>query len=105
MQRTPPKLGPPQHYIHVVWLDAPEGEPSEYFDELDGQRWTIRCVRKFADGSLAAFSYDTPNWADVMPAADVPPSEIIDQDPQFSARDISAEDFATIWKTASGEPT
>jgi hypothetical protein len=41
---TPPTLGPPASYIHVIWLAAFPGDVHEYYDELDAGRWSIRCV-------------------------------------------------------------
>src|SRR5882724_2497942 len=52
-----PELGPPACYFHGVWVGAPEDEAVEWYDELDALRWSIRCVRKFRDGSLKAYSY------------------------------------------------
>jgi hypothetical protein len=43
-----PELGPPASYFHGIWVDAPEEEAVEWYDELDALRWSIRCVRKFA---------------------------------------------------------
>ena len=34
----------------------------ERFDELDAERWPIRCVRRFRDGALKAYSYASPDW-------------------------------------------
>jgi len=47
-----PELGPPASYFHGTWIGAPEEEAVEWYDELDAERWSIRCVRKFRDGSL-----------------------------------------------------
>src|ERR1043166_7129706 len=50
----PPELGPPDSYFYGVWIDATEDEPREYYDELDADRWSIRCVRKYRDGRFEA---------------------------------------------------
>lgn len=39
-----PELGPPASYFHGIWVDAPEEEAVEWYDELDALRWSIRCV-------------------------------------------------------------
>jgi hypothetical protein len=60
----PPELGPPVSWFHGVWVSAPDDEPVDWFDELDALRWSIRCVRKFRDGSMRACSYASSNWRD-----------------------------------------
>jgi hypothetical protein len=85
----PPRLGPPDSYFHGIWIAATENEPVEWYDELDASRWSIRCVRKYRDGRLKAYSYTTDNWQDVMPEAPIPPIADINRDSDFSAREIS----------------
>jgi len=64
-------------------------------------RWSIRCVRKYRDGRLEAHSYADENWRDVMPERPIPPLAIINQDPQFSAKEISKAEFDTVWNEAN----
>jgi hypothetical protein len=96
----PPRLGPADSYFHGVWIDAPEGEAVDWYDELDASRWSIRCIRKYRDGRLEAFSYDSENWRDVMPEAPIPPVALINLDSQFSAEEISKSEFEDLWKAA-----
>lgn len=96
----PPQLGPAVHYIHVICLAACADEPQEYYDELDAERWTRRCVRRFRNGQLAAYSYRSNNWRDVMPEAAMPLASEIDKDTQFRARDISQDEFEAVWAEA-----
>lgn len=98
----PPQLGPPQSYFHCVWIDAREDEPVDWFDELDALRWSIRCVRRYRDGRFEAYSYASDNWRDVMPEAPVPPLAVINQDSQFSAKEISKAEFEIVWNLANG---
>ena len=97
----PPKLGPPESYFHGVWFGAGEDDPIEYYDELDSSRWSIRCVRKYRDGSLEAFSYASENWRDKMSESSLPPVEVINQNPEFAAREISKDEFEAIWSRAT----
>lgn len=94
----PPKVGPPLSYIHVVWLDAPDDQPVEYFDELDIERWSIRCIRKYRNGSTVRFDYHSANWRDLMPDAAIDEPDKINRDSQFRARVISRDVFDDIWK-------
>jgi hypothetical protein len=98
----PPKLGPPESYFHGVWFGAGEDDPIEYYDELDPLRWSIRCVRKYRDGRLEAFSYASDNWRDKMPGCSVPLVEEINQTPsETAAREISKGEFEAIWAQAT----
>jgi hypothetical protein len=96
----PPELGPPESWFCGVWLSANEDEPYEWYDELDASRWSIRCVRKYRDGRLEAYSYASDNWRDVMPETPIPPVETINRDPEFSAREISRAEFEAVWSEA-----
>jgi hypothetical protein len=97
----PPELGPPDSYFYGVWIDAMEDEPLEWYDELDASRWSIRCVRKYRDGRLEAYSYSSDNWRDVMPEAPIPPLAVINQDENFSAKEISKAEFEAVWDQAN----
>jgi hypothetical protein len=88
--------------LFARWLSAPEGEPVEWYDELDASRLSIRCVRKLRDGSLLAHSYACPNWRDVMPEGAVPSVDKINLDPEFEAKEITASEFEKLWSRAVG---
>lgn len=100
MEPGPPVLGPPASWFHGVWLDAPPDEPVDWYDELDPERWSIRCVRRFRDGSLKARSYASADWRSQMPEAPIPPLEEINENPEFRAREISQDEFEVAWKEA-----
>jgi hypothetical protein len=100
MNHLPPTLGSPASYIHVIWLAAFPEDVHEFYDELDAERWSIRCVRVYRDRSSTAFSYDSPNWRDVMPEAAIDEPDVINRDSQFLARTISREEFEAAWQGA-----
>ena len=95
---APPILGPPAHYIHIIWLAAFPGDPHEFYDELDADRWSIRCVRVNRDRSSVRFSYRSKNWRDVMPEAAIDTPDAINRDSQFRAREITKEEFEDAWQ-------
>jgi len=97
---VPPQLGPPEGYVFCVWLAATDDEPFEWYDELDAERWSIRCVRKYRDGRFEAYSYASDNWRDTMPDAPMPLLETINRDPEFAAKDISPAEFEAVWSLA-----
>lgn len=92
----PPDLGPPASWFHAVWIGAPDDDPVEWFDELDAERWSIRCVRKFRDGSLKAYSYASPASRHQMPEVPIPPLEEINENTDFTAKEISKAEFEAI---------
>jgi hypothetical protein len=99
----PPELGPPVNWFHGVWVSAPDDEPLEWYDELDVLRWSIRCVRKFRNGVLKAYSYASPDWRSEMPDQPLPPVEEINENPEFVTREISKEEFEVAWESAARE--
>ncbi len=96
-------LGPPIHYIHVIWLAAGANDPQEYYDELDEGRWSIRGVRLYRGDKYECFSHDSPDWRDVMPEAAIDEPDVINRDTQFRARAISRQEFETAWDAAQPE--
>jgi len=103
MSKLPPSpnLGAPDSYFHAAWLAAGEDEPVDWYDELDAERYPIRCVRQYRDGRREAFSYASENWRDVMPEGPLPPVAEINLNPEFSAKEISKTEFETMWSEAS----
>jgi hypothetical protein len=99
----PPELGPPVSWLHVAWVSASDDEPVEWYDEVDVLRWSIRCVRKFRNGSVKAYSYASPDWRSEMPDQPIPPLEEINENPDFVARAISKQEFELAWEGAARE--
>jgi hypothetical protein len=97
----PPVLGPPVSWFHGTWITAPDAEAVEWYDELDALRWSIRCVRRFRDGSLKAYSYASPDWRNEMPDVPIPPLQEINGNSDFCAKEISHAEFEAIWQEAT----
>jgi hypothetical protein len=96
-----PELGPPVSWFRGIWITAPDAEPVEWFDELNAERWSIRCVRKLRDGSLKACSYASPDWRDEMPELPIPLLEEINANCDFVAKEISKAEFEVVWGQAT----
>jgi hypothetical protein len=92
-------------WFHGVWTTAPDDEAVDWYDELDPQRWSIRCVRRFRDGSLKAYSYASPDWRHEMPEAPIPPLEGINDNPDFFAKEISKVEFEEVWEATTRDVT
>jgi hypothetical protein len=89
-------------FVSVEWRAAGPGQPQTYLDEIDDKRWSVRCIRIFADGTNHAFHGTSYKWRDQMPEAPIPPLAEINVDPQFVARRISKQEFEKIWKEVYG---
>lgn len=103
----PPKMGPPASHFYCLWIEARDGDPVryaddpvEFYDELDAERWSIRCVRIFRDGMAKAHCYANPDWRHVMPEAPFPPADEFSQQAGFLAKEITAEEFEAVWRAA-----
>jgi hypothetical protein len=89
-------------HLQIEWNAAGLGQPVTYIDEIDEHRWSLRCIRLFADGSQQAFTNSSYNWRNLMPEAAIPPLAEINADPQFKARRISKKQFEALWAQTYG---
>jgi hypothetical protein len=89
-------------HVQVEWSAAGLGQPVTYVDEIDGHRWSIRCIRMFVDGSQQAFTHSSWNWRGLMPEAAIPPLAEINADPQFKALRITKKQFEALWVQTYG---
>ena len=62
-------------------------------------------MRKFADGSLKAYSYAAPDWRDKMPDQPLPPLEEINENPDFLGKEITQAEFEIVWEKATSSST
>ena len=92
-----------KQYILVRWKTAPEGEPREFYSELDEERFETRKVEVFAGGILVRADENVHNdntWLSHVPFPE--PAEIEAEDPEdFEAMYISEEQFLLKWNAAN----
>jgi hypothetical protein len=89
-------------YVSVDWHAAGPDQPETYLDEIDEKRWSIRCIRIFADGKKHAFHGSSFKWREQMPEAPIPPLAEIHTDPQLVAQRISKQKFEKTWAEVYG---
>jgi hypothetical protein len=87
-------------YIAVRWIDASSTDPVLLYSELNPERWEVRKVEIYADGT--AHFADTTQHSGItelglLPA---PPPEEISASPYFDLREVSPEEFETVWRSA-----
>ena len=89
-------------HLEVVWHHDFTDEPVQILIEIGEDRYEARKVEVFRDGRL--------DWADesrwspstMLGEVPVPPLEEINEQEEFTATVISAEDFEQAWTTARG---
>ena len=89
-------------YIRVKWIHNFPDEPVLLYSELDDQRFEVRKVEMFPDGSigyadrhLSCSVNDTQLGSEPVPAV-----EKIAKDPEFEAIEIDRDEFESVWNTA-----
>jgi hypothetical protein len=87
-------------HLKVIWHHDFNEEPVQIFSEIGEDRYAARKVEVFRDGWL--------DWADesqwshgtMLGEVPVPPPEEINEQEEFTATVISAEDFEHAWTAA-----
>lgn len=89
-------------YLSVSWNHDDADDPVLLYSELDDERYETRKVEIRRDGRM---TYAGPGvevgdtWLGEVP---VPALEEIAQDPQFTPKYITAEEFEAVWLRAIG---
>ena len=87
-------------YIKVKWIHSFPDEPMWLYSEIDDDRWEIRKVYVFPNGTCEYAGPNGNRGSTKLGIEPVPPLEEIASDPEFLPEEIPAEQFETIWKKA-----
>ncbi|MEM7533214.1 MAG: hypothetical protein AAF639_13620 [Chloroflexota bacterium] len=88
-------------YLKIKWDHAHSDEPIEIYSEISPDRWEIRKVELFPDGSTSYASplYHTGStWLAEIP---IPELDEINRDSQFEGTLIDRHRFERIWLMSS----
>jgi hypothetical protein len=85
-------------YIDVLWRHESEAEPVRLVSELDSLRMETRKLEFFISGAVGVASARNSVGGTELGSVAVPPLEEINNDPQFSARSITAAEFEALWE-------
>jgi len=92
-------------YMKVRWNhDASDDEPRFLYSELDSERWEVRKIDIFDDGT-AIWATANEIVGDIgLSIEPIPPFEQIAADPEFDPEIISAAEFERIWTEGRKRP-
>ncbi len=82
-------------YIRVAWKHEHPDEPTMLYSEVDKDRWEVRKVEVFRDGTLGYASAERSSASTGLGLERVPPLAQIARDPQFEPADITKERIRT----------
>lgn len=88
--------------IRVKWIHSLLNEPVTVFSELDDDRYEVRKLEIFRDGSIRRASADASDDRTMLGELPVPSLDEINSDPQFQAEEITQSEFDTAWCAGSG---
>jgi hypothetical protein len=86
-------------YIKVIWKHDFKEEPILLYSELGGNRWEVRKVEVFRDGSYG-YAGDGREYRSGLGLMAVPSLDEIARDPEFEPCQISKDEFEAIWRAA-----
>lgn len=85
------------NYIKVKWIHSLPQEPVWLYSELDEERWEIRKIEIYADGSLGYADATRAHGSTRLGECPIPPLTEISCDHQFEAVEITDKEFDDIW--------
>jgi hypothetical protein len=84
-------------YIRVKWIHSLPNEPISLLSELDDDRYEVRKLEIFRDGSAGRASMDACVGQTVLGELPIPSLDEINSDPQFQAEEITQSEFEEAW--------
>jgi len=92
-------------YMKVEWRHSDPEEPIIIYCEIDENSWETRKVDVFRDGKLrrASATEESPSTSTFLSTEKLPSIATINEDAEFSAYDISHDEFEEVWTRASSE--
>ena len=88
-------------YLKVKWQHHHADEPVEIYSEINQERWEIRKVELFRDGTTSyasPFHHTGNTW---LAEAPIPEFSEINADSQFEGELIDRHDFERVWFMSS----
>jgi hypothetical protein len=90
------------HFLAVQWHHTNPEYPVWLYSELDDERWELRKVEVYADGLHDWAEGERSTGTARLSDQALPSFEEIALQPEFTAREISREEFEAVWRKAKG---
>ena len=87
--------------LRVRWEHDNDDDPIVMYYELDSDRMTCRVVEVFGDGRVQRADRVDPDAPTSLSWEPIPPLDEIHQQPEFTGRAITSEDFEAVWQRGS----
>lgn len=88
-------------YIRVRWKHPLPNEPVILLSELDDDRYEVRKLEIFRDGSASRASREVSVGQTALGELPIPSLDKINSDAQFRAEEITQSDFEAAWMKKS----
>jgi hypothetical protein len=85
-------------YIRVSWTHQDAQDPVLLYSELDSQRWEVRKIEIFRDGSVGYASAGSSSGDTKLGIVPVPELHVIAAEREFSPCEITKEEFEVLWR-------
>ena len=89
-------------YISVIWKHSHPDEPVRLASELDGERFEIRKLEFFPDGSVGFACKEGCSASTRLGEVTVPSLAEINEDPEFEGVTITKNEFDQLWRESGG---
>jgi hypothetical protein len=84
-------------YIDVLWRFQSSEYPYRLVSELGDDRFELRKLEFFADGTVDAAGGDRETERTILGVVAVPPLSVINKDEQFEGTIITRDAFEALW--------
>jgi hypothetical protein len=88
-------------YLNVEWTHSFSDKPLLLYSELDRERWELRKVEIFPDGTMGYAGPGVAVRGTELGQRPVPSFEQIAADPQFEPTVITGPEFQAVWAKAT----
>lgn len=95
---------PGASWIKVIWHHLSPDFPVTLLSELDSERWEMRKIEFYADGTVGYAGPQTEVGGSFLGEVIVPEVAEMNADPEFEAAEISLEEFEHEWTKAHELP-
>jgi hypothetical protein len=90
-------------YIKIYWIHDNENEPVILYSELDNERFEVRKVEIYKDGSMGWASSQAEFGGTALSPEPILDNIEIARDPYFLLSLVDRQEFEEVWEECAGE--